>query len=502
MTVLGTAGHVDHGKTALIWALTGKDTDRLAEERRRGISIELGYAPLDLPSGRRMSVIDVPGHERFVRTMVAGATGVDVFLLCVAVDDGVMPQTVEHVRVLRALGIDQGVVALTKADLGSPELVVSELAELGLSGDEVEIVPVSVRDGTGLDALRAALDRLPERDQDDDGAPVLHVDRAFTVKGAGTVVTGTLWRGTIAPGDEVVLLPDGRRTRVRAVQEHDEARDRAHAGRRVALNLVGVEVRDVARGDVVATAAAGLAPSYLLDAALDTRLEHGSRVHVHHGTREVPARVGWLGGRFHQLRCEAPLIASRGDRLVVRSVAPPDTLGGGVVLDPRARKHGPSNDVLVRLSRLERGEPVEDERRPRERDAPAPRERDVPIAPPPLDAEARALEERYRDAGPAPPPDAELGEDERAALFALREAERVVRLGKGQHVHVDALAEVERRVREICESEGEVALTRLRDDLGIGRRHAQALLERLDADRVTLRVGDVRRLRRRPAARG
>jgi selenocysteine-specific elongation factor len=330
---------------------------------------------------------------------------------------------------------------------------------------------------------------------------VLHVDRSFTVKGAGTVVTGTLWRGAIARGDEVVLLPEGRRTRVRSVQEHDEARESATAGRRVALNLVGVEVRDVGRGDVVAAPAAGLEPSHLLDVALDVRLDHGSRVQVHHGTREVAARVGWLGGRFHQLRCEAPLVAARGDRVVIRSVAAPDTLGGGVVLDPRPRKHGPSNDVLVRLSRMERGEEVEPERRAgAQGDPAAPRERDVPIAPPPLDAHARALEERFRAAGPAPPPDADLDEDARASLFALREAERVVRLGKGQHVHTDALAEVERVVREICEAEGEIGLARLRDELGIGRRHAQVLLERLDSDRVTLRVGDARRLRGRRAS--
>jgi selenocysteine-specific elongation factor len=265
----------------------------------------------------------------------------------------------------------------------------------------------------------------------------------------------------------------------------------------VALNLAGVEVRDVERGDVVTVAGAGLAPVFILDAVLDVRLEHGARVHVHHGTREVPARVGWLGGGFHQLRCEQPLVAARGDRLVIRAVAPPDTLGGGVVLDPGVRKHGPSNDVLVRLTHLARGEDPPDE--PAREGTPRRREREVAIAPPPLDAAALALEARYRDAGPAPPSDDELDEDGRAALYALREAERVVRIGKGMHVHVDALAGVADRVRELCAAEGEVTLARLRDDLGVSRRHAQALLERLDADRVTLRVGDARRLRRGPS---
>jgi selenocysteine-specific elongation factor len=498
VSVLGTAGHVDHGKTALIRALTGKDTDRLAEERRRGISIELGYAPLLLPSGRTWSVVDVPGHERFVRTMVAGATGVDAFLLCVAADDGVMPQTTEHVRVLRVLGIERGVVAVTKSDLADPAPAMAQAAEL-VPG--AQAVAVSVRDGSGLDDLRVALDGLEPREVDRGGPPVLHVDRSFSVKGAGTVVTGTLWRGALARGDEVTILPSGLRARVRQVQVHDEPAERAEAGRRVALNLVGLEVRDIARGDVVTVPGPGApSPVHLLDVALDHRLEHGTRVHVHHGTREVPARVGWLGGTFHQLRCEQPLVAARGDRLVIRRVAPPDTLGGGVVLEPGARKHGPSNDVLVRLTRIERGEDPDAGAPGDAGDAAAVRPRDVPIAPPPLDDAALALEDRYREAGAAPPNDADLGEDDRAALFALREAGRVTRLGKGMHVHVDALASVADRVRAICEADGEITLARLRDELGVTRKYAQALLERLDADRVTLRVGDARRLRSHPAA--
>jgi selenocysteine-specific elongation factor len=208
-------------------------------------------------------------------------------------------------------------------------------------------------------AVAAALDAVATAVSGRGGAaaeaPLLHVDRAFTIKGAGTVVTGTLWSGSIGRGDELTLLPAGRSVRVRGVQVHDEAVDRAGAGQRVAVNLVGVEVRDVARGDVLATAA--LEPAYVVDAALDLRdAEHGQRVHVHHGTREAPARLAQLGGRFWQLRLEQPLLVRRGDHVVVRSVAPPDTLGGGVALDPGARKHGPSRDALARLTRLERGE--------------------------------------------------------------------------------------------------------------------------------------------------
>ena len=247
---LGTAGHIDHGKTALVRALTGVDTDRLPEERARGISIALGYAPLSL-DGARVSVVDVPGHERFVRTMVAGATGIDFFLMVVAADDGVMSQTREHAAVLAALGVEVGVVAVTKADMAEPARAIGEAAAL-LPG--AEIVAVSSVTGAGLDELRAAVARAAARavPRAAEGVARLHVDRAFTVRGAGTVVTGTLWSGEIARGDAVTILPSGRHARVRGVQIHDEPVECAAAGQRVALNLAGVDRDEVARGDVVA----------------------------------------------------------------------------------------------------------------------------------------------------------------------------------------------------------------------------------------------------------
>ena len=227
---LGTAGHIDHGKTVLVRALTGVDTDRLPEEQARGISIELGYAPLELPSGRRLSVVDVPGHERFVRTMVAGATGIDLYLMVVAADDGVMPQTREHAAVLAALGVKTGVVAVTKADLADPARAAAEAAEL-LPG--AEVVPVAAPSGEGSTTLRAALDRAAAAcggGRARRGALRLHVDRSFTIRGAGTVVTGTLWAGSAARGDEVRILPAGTPARIRSVQVHDEPRERAEAG--------------------------------------------------------------------------------------------------------------------------------------------------------------------------------------------------------------------------------------------------------------------------------
>src|SRR3954452_3597014 len=365
---LGTAGHIDHGKTALVRALTGKDTDRLPEEHKRGISIELGYAQLALPSGRTLSAVDVPGHERFVRTMVAGATGVDLFLICIAADDGVMPQTREHMAVLRRLGVERGVVAITKSDLIDPAAAMSEAAEL-VPG--AQAVPVAALRGDGLDDLLAALDRVaaetPSRATDDDAPARLHVDRSFTLKGIGTVVTGTLWSGSIAAGDQVQVLPAGQRARVRSVQVHDEAVEQAAAGQRVALNLVGVARDEVGRGDVIVTGTA-LRPAYLVDAHLQLetdagKLAPGTRLHVHHGTRESPARVYPLGDCYAQLRLDTPLVAAKGDRVILRQLAPPDTIGGGTVIDPAARRHGASAEVVERLRAIESGDiPADGER--------------------------------------------------------------------------------------------------------------------------------------------
>jgi selenocysteine-specific elongation factor len=527
---LGTAGHIDHGKTALVAALTGVDTDRLPEERRRGISIELGYARLELPSGRAVSVVDVPGHERFVRTMVAGATGIDLYLLTVAADDGVMPQTREHVAVLRGLGVSEGVVAITKADLlaDEPELLEAAAEEAGALvadalGKEPPVVVTSARTGTGLEDLRAALDaaagRLPGRATAGDlpgaaagpaagdpsgggtrtgdafaaGDARLHVDRSFTIRGAGTVVTGTLWSGSVGRGDEVELLPGGIQARVRAVQVHDEPVERAAAGQRVAVNLVGVDRREVGRGDVLVARGAAVEPTHVVDVELgDARheLAGGGRVQVHHGTRESPARVAALGGRFFQLRLERPLVAVAGDRLVIRRIAPPDTLGGGTILDAHARKHGPSRDTLARLERLARGEEV----------PPPPSHAPVPVAPvdreapPALSDRALALERRLRDAGLEPPLEAELG-DEAAELGALRAAGRVVRVARNLHYHADALAEARERVVARIERDGQVTIAQLRDELGTSRKFAQALLEHLDGEKVTRRVGDAHVLR-------
>ena len=473
---VGTAGHVDHGKTALVAALTGVDTDRLPEEKARGISIALGYARLCLADGRELSLVDVPGHERLIRVMVSGATGIDLFLLVIAADDGVMPQTREHLRVLRALGIDHGVVAVTKADLADPGIAAAAACEL-LPG--LAVVTCSARTGAGIAELGQAIGRAavrtPSRATAEGGA-VLHVDRVFTVAGAGTVVTGTLWSGRVARGDELILLPQEQTVRVRGVQVHDRTVDVAGAGQRVAVNLAGVDRRAVGRGDVLAGASVPVHVTYRINArlTLEEPLREGERVQVHHGTRETPARAVPLEGGSWQLRAERPLVAADGDRVVVRRINPPDTLGGGVVVTAAAGGRPSAPPAQIRR--------------------PAP----PPTPPPELDADVRALEERLRAAGTEPPTEDELG-DEARLLPVLRQAGRAVRVGRAMYAHPQAVEGVRAVAERIIADEGAITLARLRDELGTSRKFAQAFLEHLDAARVTRRLADDSRvLRRRP----
>lgn len=360
--VLGTAGHIDHGKSALVLALTGTDPDRLAEEKRRGITIKLGFAQLELPNGRTMGVVDVPGHERFVRQMIAGATGIDVALLVIAADDGVMPQTVEHLAVLQTLGVRSLVVALTKADLVDDdwiEFVAEEVA--GFLADSpyegAPIVAVSSKTGRGLDELKAAIQQASEHATrlSRGTAARLPVDRVFTIKGSGTVVTGTLWGGTVAPGDTLLALPEGSSYRVRNVQIHGEPAERAQAGNRVAINLADASTDDVKAGDFLCTPGSvhltdrfDCTFTYLDTAKRNKPLETGVRLHVAHGTREVLGRILFCDGlkqispgetTYAQVRLEDELPVCAGDHFVVRTYSPVQVAGGGKVLlaHPRRR---------------------------------------------------------------------------------------------------------------------------------------------------------------------
>jgi selenocysteine-specific elongation factor len=351
--VLGTAGHIDHGKTALITLLTGKNTDRLREERERGISIELGYAELELPTGRRLSVVDVPGHERFVRTMVAGATGVDLFLLVVAADDGVMPQTVEHLAILELLGVPGGVVALTKADLVDDELlemakddVESFLAGTAYAG--APVVTVSSRDGRGIPQLIGALEEAAAgaARRKAEGAARLAVDRVFTLKGIGTIATGTLWRGRITAGDALRVEPGGVAVTARSVEVHDHAAEAGLAGQRVGVNVRVIGKESLERGRwLVADDVSGAVTAHF-DAWLQLLpnvrpLRHGERLRLHHGTAQHLVRVVLLdrkelaGGQAAAvtLRLEDEIYVEPNDRFILRALSPVATVGGGVALD-------------------------------------------------------------------------------------------------------------------------------------------------------------------------
>jgi len=353
--ILGTAGHIDHGKTSLVRALTGVDTDRLPEEKRRGITIDLGFAPLHLDGIGTVGVVDVPGHEAFVRTMVAGATGVDLALVVVAADEGVMPQTREHLAILRLLGVHAGVVALTKSDLVDEEwlALVREDVRSALGGGpfaEAELVAVSAMTGAGLDALRSALSRaaagVPSRGSDD--LFRMPIDRAFTIRGTGTVVTGTVWSGALARDGALRLYPSGEMVRVRALQAHGHAVEHISAGERAAVALSGVDLSLVGRGAVLVSGDAWRAStvmraevSLLADAARS--LGPRSRLRLHLGTSEVGARVVPLGGTVEpgepvpvRLVVDEPIVSRAGDRFVLRGGSPVETIGGGIVTDPLA----------------------------------------------------------------------------------------------------------------------------------------------------------------------
>jgi selenocysteine-specific elongation factor len=351
--IVGTAGHIDHGKSALVEALTGRAMDRLAEERRRGITIDLNFAPLDLGGGAVVGVVDVPGHEDFVRTMVAGASGVDLALLVVAADEGIMPQTLEHLAILEQLGVPRGIPVVTKSDLVDHDwldLVTAELRER-LASSRVLFTPplsVSARTGEGIDALRRCIAErakswVPRASGDLFRLPV---DRVFSLAGVGTVVTGTSWSGQLRIGDEVALLPAGSTARVRSIQVHGQAVERSEPGRRTAVGLAGIAREEVSRGAVLVSASDAWTPTTALDVALELDvsaskpLVQRTRVRVLHGTAEILTRVlprGPIppGGRgLARLALEGPLVARGGDRFVVRSYSPVLTIGGGVVLDP------------------------------------------------------------------------------------------------------------------------------------------------------------------------
>jgi len=376
--IIGTAGHVDHGKTQLIRALTGVETDRLREEKERGISIELGFAPFRLPSGRLAGIVDVPGHERFIHNMLAGIGGIDLVLLVVDVGEGVMPQTREHLQILQLLQIPRGIVVLTKCDLAESDdwldLVEEEVRE-ELAGTFLETAPccrVSAHSGAGIKELTSTIEavarELPPRDTD--GPLRLPIDRHFTVAGFGTVITGTLLSGRVTAGDTIELLPPGETYRVREVQVHGKPAEVALAGQRVALNLAGLERSSIRRGAIVATPGIFEATDrtdarITLLASAPRALKFRDPVHLHLGTARSVGLIALLDrdrlepgeSTLAQIHLDRPLVAQRQDRFIIRSYSPMTTIGGGQVIDPQPVRHKRFRDeVLQQLADLESGE--------------------------------------------------------------------------------------------------------------------------------------------------
>ncbi len=554
---LGTAGHIDHGKTRLVEALTGTDTDRLPEEKRRGISIALGYAELALPNGTQLSVIDVPGHERFVRTMVAGATGIDLFLLVVDAGEGPKPQTLEHLKILRLLGVEHGVVALTKIDATDEDRLRESTAAIRRLVADTELASVSAVTGEGMGSCVSALERASARvvARVETGPARMHVDRSFSLPGAGPIVTGTLWSGTVDVGDRLEVLPKGYHVRVRNVQVHGESVERAEAGRRVALAVSAERRRRPEPGDLLATPGR-FRPSFRVDVALErTSLPDRAQVTVCHGTSAIPGRFVRVGHTFAQLRLARPLITAPGDRLVLRQQA---TVGGGRVLDPEP----PRRPDEGRLRRLEAGHlealidaPVAiDELRIRFQLREADFETSFPSCVQTRrwicskewlrrlrTATEATLSARSAELDPGLPAASLLGQEawatdllpllgldardgklylpgQRPRLGAtegmippglepfrladtalarqLERERRLVVLGDGFALSVDAYSHHRKLVVSECEKAGTISLARFRDVSGLSRKLAQLVLERLDLDRITRRVGDSRRLRK------
>ncbi len=577
--VIGTAGHIDHGKSALVRALTGTDPDRLKEEQARGITIDLGFAHVEAESVN-LAFVDVPGHERFVKNMLAGAGGIDLVLLVVAADESVMPQTREHFQICRLLEVPAGIIALTKADLADPDTIdiarleVRELTAGSFLAD-APIVVVSSKAGTGLDNLRHALVAAASavRERDREGPTRLPIDRVFSIKGFGTVVTGTLVSGMIREEAELVVLPHDVPVKVRGVQVHGHRAAQAGAGNRVAVNLGGVDVADLARGDTLCASDA-FEPTRRLDAVVDVlgdgrALRHGARVRFHHGTIELLGRVAIAAGRrdgaalteiapghagYARIRLEAPAVLTRGDRFILRSYSPSITIGGGVVLDPHPPRSGIRN-AAARLARAGQAVPVADllvapvvlqalserllsalkahhqsqplsEGLPREearerlfgRAAPAvfehvlaelARQRKIvvrdrlalaghQVSLSPEESRAReAIERLFREAGLAPPDTVAVvaaanvpaAVVDRVAALLLRQ-KTLVKLDT-LLFHADALSRLKADVRALNRG-ARVDVSAFKERYGITRKFAIPLLEYLDRERVTRRVGDSR----------
>lgn len=375
--VIGTAGHIDHGKTTLIKALTGRETDTLAEEKRRGISVNLGFTYFDLPSNKRAGIVDVPGHEKFIKNMLAGVAGIDIVLFVVACDEGVMPQTVEHLDILTFLNVKKGIIVLTKCDTVDEEFI--ELAKedieqkvRGTFLENTDIIEVDSISKRGIDNLVNRIDKMSEEIEDSDSTlPArLNIDRVFSVNGFGTVITGTLLEGKISIDDDLVIYPKRLKTKIRSIQVHGESVNEAYAGQRTAINISNAKVEEIQRGDVLA-AKDSLEEAMMLDTKVslvnhsNKILKHWDRLRLYHGSREIFCRAVPLNKEtiesgqsgYVQLRLEESIVAKKGDKFVLRSYSPMETIGGGIIIDASPKKHKRFDDELIHILKLkEKGE--------------------------------------------------------------------------------------------------------------------------------------------------
>lgn len=375
--IIGTAGHIDHGKTTLIKALTGRETDTLEEEKRRGISINLGFTYFDLPINKRAGIVDVPGHEKFIKNMLAGAAGIDIVLFVVAGDEGVMPQTIEHLDILSFLNVKKGIIVLTKCDVVDNEfieLVKDDIREKtkGTFLDNAEIVEVDSISRNGIDNLVKKIDDMSnDIDDKNENSPArLNIDRVFSVKGFGTVVTGTLLEGKISIDDDLVIYPNNLKTKIRSIQVHGQSVETAYAGQRTAINIANIKVEELKRGDVLA-APNSLEESMMLDVKLslvkhtNKNLKHWDRLRLYHGAREILCRVVPLDKEitksrescYAQLRLEESIVAKKLDNFVLRNYSPLETIGGGIIIDTKPKKHKKFDEnVISSLKIKEKGE--------------------------------------------------------------------------------------------------------------------------------------------------
>ena len=375
--IIGTAGHIDHGKTTLIKALTGRETDTLEEEKRRGISINLGFTYFDLPSNKRAGIVDVPGHEKFIKNMLAGAAGIDIVLFVVASDEGVMPQTIEHLDILSFLNIKKGIIVLTKCDVVDNEfieLVKEDIREKtkGTFLENSEIVEVDSISKNGVSELIKKIDDISnELDDKNENSPArLNIDRVFSIKGFGTVVTGTLLEGKISIDDDLIIYPNKLKTKIRSIQVHGQDVKTAYAGQRTAINIANIKVEELKRGDVLASPNS-LEESMMLDVKLslvkhtNKNLKHWDRLRLYHGAREILCRVVPLDkditksgeSCYAQLRLEESIVAKKLDSFVLRNYSPLETIGGGVIIDTKPKKHKKFDEnVISSLKMKEKGE--------------------------------------------------------------------------------------------------------------------------------------------------